>query len=301
MRVFALVNPRARWVAFETGRHWKARIASAFAAAGVEATIASIRDVSPEAALARAREMGADALVAGGGDGTIGSVAGALVGTSMPLGVLPVGTLNHFSKDLGIPTSLEAAVRVIAAGNVAAIDVGEVNGRTFVNNSSIGLYPRLVRRRDKMMGHRGWGKWTAALLAAASVLRRFPLFDTEIEIDQVTIERHTPFVFVGNNAYTIEPFRAGMRSRLDGGTLSVYLPLSPTRPAMLRLAVRAVLGLLREGRDFESVTAPELTVTTRRRRVHVAADGEVWKTHPPLRYRTRPGELRVLVPPTAGA
>lgn len=301
MRVYALVNPKSRAVALGLGRDWKARVAAALEAAGVEATVASVRDVPPREAVARAKSARADAVVAAGGDGTIGSVAGALLGGEMPLGVLPVGTRNHFARDLGLPLTLEGAAAVIAAGREASVDVGEVNDRPFVNNASIGLYPRLVRRRDRMVGERGMGKWTAALVAAASVLRRFPLFDVAIEVGHVTIERRTPFVFVANNAYAVDSFGIGGRERLDGGALSVYLPLSPGRLAMLRLAARSVLGTLREGRDFESLTAAELAVRTRRKRVHVATDGEVWRSRPPLRFRTRPGALRVLVPPEGDA
>src|SRR5215218_7585967 len=122
MRVLAIVNPAARAVATYRSGDWRERVTTAFAAAF-------------------AHETGAEAVVAGGGDGTVGSVAGALAGHGMPLGVLPLGTLNHFAYDLGIPFTLDGAIAVIAAGHVASIDVGEVNGHVFVNNSSIGLYP----------------------------------------------------------------------------------------------------------------------------------------------------------------
>jgi diacylglycerol kinase family enzyme len=297
MKVLAVINPRARAVAAYGGRDWRARIEGAFAAADVEATVVDISQVPPSRALEAARASGAGAVVAGGGDGTVSSVASGLVGGALPLGVLALGTLNHFARDLGIPPALDDAVRTVAAGHTREVDVGEVNGRAFLNNSSIGLYPRIVRKRRTIMERLGHGKWVAAFYAAASSLRRSPLFDCLLVIDGRVVARRTPFVFVGNNRYEFDLLRLGTRERLDGGELSVYLPVPTGRFAMLRLALRGVLGLLAQGRDFESFSVAQLTVGTRRRRVHMGVDGELAYMRPPLRYRARPGALRVLVPP----
>jgi diacylglycerol kinase family enzyme len=115
------------------------------------------RGASVEGAIAAAKSARPDVLVAGGGDGTVSAVAAALVDSDIVLGVLPLGTLNHFAKDLGIPLLLEAAAGAIVAGRTARIDVGEVNGRVFVNNSSIGLYPEIVRDREQQQRRLGRG------------------------------------------------------------------------------------------------------------------------------------------------
>ena len=110
-------------------------LAETFRAAGLDARVRVTRD--GEEALEAARVAAADgagALVIGGGDGTIGAVAALLAGKDKPLGVLPLGTYNHFAKDLGLPLDLDGASRVAAGGRVARVDVGEVNGRVFVNN-----------------------------------------------------------------------------------------------------------------------------------------------------------------------
>ena len=126
-------------------------VEAAFAACGAVAHVSVARDGGEVTELARrALTNGARAVVAGGGDGTVGSVAGALAGTDRPLGVLPLGTLNHFAKDLRIPLGLEEAARNVCEGREARVDVGEVNGQVFVNNSSLGLYPRIVRRRERL-------------------------------------------------------------------------------------------------------------------------------------------------------
>ena len=137
-------------------------VEAAFDACGVPARVSVARGGDEVTELVRrALTNGVRAVVAGGGDGTVGSVAGTLAGTDRPLGVLPLGTLNHFAKDLGLPLELAGAARVVCEGREASVDVGEVNGRVFVNNSSLGLYPRIVRRRERLQAREGSGKWSA--------------------------------------------------------------------------------------------------------------------------------------------
>src|SRR6185369_7316778 len=126
------------------------------------------------AAAALGVAQGARCVVAAGGDGTISAVASCLAGTGVPLGVLPLGTLNHFAKDLGIPLELDAAITTIAEGRARVVDVGEVNGRLFVNNSSLGLYPDIVLDRERQRQRLGRGKWRALLAACVHVGRRYP-------------------------------------------------------------------------------------------------------------------------------
>ena len=132
-------------------------------------------------------------MVAGGGDGTVSAVAGVLAGTNAAIGVLPMGTLNHFAKDVGIPRHLEAAVRNIFTGQVTNVDVGEVNGRVFVNNSGIGFYPHFVRQREEQEQH-GHVKRVAFVLALRSVMRRYFRLRMKLHMDQAEALDHvTPF------------------------------------------------------------------------------------------------------------
>ncbi len=238
-------------------------------------------------------------VVAGGGDGTLSAVASRLVDTGIPLGVLPLGTLNHFAKDLNIPLDLDDAVRVIAAGHSIAIDVGEVNGRVFINNSGLGLYPDIVRHRDRQQRTLGRSKWHALAWASWSLLRRYPFVQVRLMIDGQPREWRTPFVFVGNNEYLMEGLRIGERTRLDEGCLCLCVAHEPGRLGLLRLALHALVGRLRQASDFDALSATELVIETRRPRLHVSADGEVWPMSTPLRYRVRPGALRVIVPAPA--
>lgn len=278
-------------------------IRSAFAAAGAEADIREARSGAEIVDLAtRAVKERHPVIVAGGGDGTINAVAGVVAGSAAALGVLPLGTLNHFAKDLGIPLALEDAVRAIVANHQAEIDVGEVNGRMFLNNSSLGLYPTLVNVRENQRRRLGRSKWHALFWATLTVLRRHPMLDVRLTLDDATQDRRTPFVFVGNNVYKEEGFEVGTRERLDGGVLSIYLTRRRGRRGLLGLALRALVGLLHGTRDFEALTAQSVTVATRHKALSVSTDGEVTVMQTPLEYRIRPRALRVVaLPPPAPA
>jgi diacylglycerol kinase family enzyme len=223
-------------------------------------------------------------------------VASALVGTATPLGVIPCGTLNHFARDLGVPLDQAEAVVNTLRGRAHEIDVGEVNGRVFVNNSSVGLYPAMVHRRAKQQRRLGRGKWQAMLWAAHTVLRTHSFMHLTLELDGKTFARRTPLVFIGNNVYEMQGFDIGRRARLDAGVLSVYVTHRGGRFALLELALRALLGQLDQSRDFENATATELRIESRHKRLLVATDGEVAALDLPLRYRIRPRALRVMAP-----
>jgi diacylglycerol kinase family enzyme len=272
-----------------------------FTQAGLDATVALARDGAGITRAARAAlDDGSAVVVGGGGDGTINAVASVLVGTGVPFGVLPLGTLNHFAKDLGIPMTLGDAVGVIAAGRRARVDVGEVNGSIFLNNSSLGLYPDIVHDREKQQRRLGRGKWLSALWATIAALRRYPFLSVRLTVDGQRLARRTPFVFIGNNEYTMQGLSIGERTRLDAGTLSLYVAQRPGRLGLLRFALRALMGKLAQERDFDVLLAPEMEIATRRRRILVATDGEVNFMQTPLRYRVRPGALTVLVPGKGG-
>lgn len=239
---------------------------------------------------------GAGAVVAGGGDGTVSAVASCLAGSGVPLGVLPLGTLNHFAKDLGIPTDIDGALQVIARGKVLDVDVAEVNGQPFINNSSLGLYPHIVREREQQQRLLGRGKWLALLTATLRVLQRSHPMWLRIEVNGEQLVRRTGFVFIGNNNYRMGGLQIGERTSLTDGTLSLCVTRKSNRMALLRLALRALVGRLQEAEDFDVVQATSVTVRTRRPHVRVATDGEVQLMESPLHYRIRPGQLRVLVP-----
>jgi diacylglycerol kinase family enzyme len=239
----------------------------------------------------------AEVVVAGGGDGTISTVAREVARAGKTLGVLPLGTLNNFSKDLGIPQTLAGAVSTIATGSVKTIDLAEVNGHTFINNSSIGLYPKIVIKRVEQQ-RLGRGKWNAAFWAALQMFRLSPFLKVRIELNGRSFLRKTPFVFVGNNEYEMDLYNIGRRPHLDDGELSVYFLHRGGRWGVTLLLFHTLFGRLRQWKDFEEVSTDTVTIQTRRKKLDVALDGEVRRMETPLIYRTLPASLKVLVPPS---
>ena len=272
------------------------RLQELFVASGFDARISIARTGARVVELAqRAARSDADIIVAGGGDGTINSVASAAIESGKTMGVLPFGTMNHFAKDLHIPLDLEGAIKTIVAGHAIEIDVGEVNDLIFVNNSSLGLYPSIVRERQKQQ-RLGWGKWPAYVWAALAVLRRYPFLNVRLSVDGKELKSRTPFVFIGNNEYEMESLNIGGRGNLDAGKLSLYMSHRTSRLGLIRLALRALFGGLRQEKDFIALSTKEIWIGTKHKHVRVALDGEVLVMKPPLHYKVRPRALRVLAP-----
>jgi diacylglycerol kinase family enzyme len=234
-------------------------------------------------------------LVAAGGDGTVSTVASAVLDSDAVLGVLPFGTLNHFARDAGIPTALPDAVAAIVGGRVLRVDVGDLNGGIFLNNSSLGLYPRIVaaREEERRRGHR---KWIAMAIASARAWRRLRRLVVHLTLDGVERVMETPFVFVGNNQYRASGIDMGGRTSLTEGELSLYVAPECSRFDLLRLILRAVAGRVDRDPHFDGWRVREARIETSRHHARVALDGELQTVAPPLLYRIRPGALPILVP-----
>jgi diacylglycerol kinase family enzyme len=272
------------------------RLASIFDANQIDADISLAQNGADVTELAQDAARGPyKVIVAAGGDGTVNSVAAVAVESGKILGVLPLGTLNHFARDLKIPSDLEAAAHTIVAGHTTDVDVAAVNDRIFLNNSSLGLYPTIVRERQKRE-RLGFQKWPAFFWATIQAFRRYPFLDVQLRVNGELLNRFTPFVFVGNNEYAMDLFNIGLRDRLDRGVLSIYITHGTSRLKLIALALRAVTGRLRDDKDFLALSSSEVKIQTRRKRLRVAFDGEVDVMKSPLNYRVRAGALRVIVP-----
>lgn len=291
MRVAILLNPMAGRLTQATAIACAKEIVGACRARGLKAS-AHLCDAARLTETARKLAAYNDAVIAAGGDGTVSAVAAGLIGRHAALGVVPLGTLNHFAKDLGV-RDLETAIDAIAAGHTARIDVGEVNGRVFINNSSIGLYPEAVLDRNREQ-RRGTGKWSAMLRAAMRVLLRFPLLHVAIALAGSVVFAKTPFVFVGNNEYVTGVRELGTRKHLDRGRLGIYTIRATSRLAMLWSIIRALVR--RHPPNLEAQAVERIDIVTSKRSLRVAVDGEVVRMRPPLTYKTRPGALTVLSP-----
>ena len=252
------------------------------------------RDVAEAAASAVAD--GAELVVAGGGDGTISAAAGALAGTAAKLGILPLGTLNHFARDLGIPAAAEEAARLIADGRERRVDVGEVNGRIFINNSAIGVYPLMVVDRQAQQRKLGRRKRLAMAIAAARTLLRFSSRRLTLTVDGKSAGVDTPLLFVGNNAYRLEVPGAGTRERLDGGELCMVALRRKSRLGFCAATLRALFGRHRSVDVVRVDGVKHIRLDIARPFLTISIDGETRRMAPPLDYRIRPKALRVIAP-----
>lgn len=292
-KIEAIINAGSGSVESEDTRR---RLEEAFAANNLEATIHLAKGGADIVELAKKAAKGdADIICAAGGDGTMSAVASEIFKTDKILGILPLGTLNNFSKDLKIPQNIEEAVKIIRENHTQSIDVGEVNGRIFVNNSSIGLYPHIVKRREKRQ-RLGFGKWGSALWAALKMLKRSPFFAVRLKTDEDERIAKTPFVFVGNNEYDMNFLNVGRRESLTDGKLSVYFLHRSGRKGLFVLVLRTIFGRLKQTSDFEEINIAEINIETRKKKMLVAFDGEVEMMNTPLSYRIHAKALRVIVP-----
>ena len=183
----------------------------------------------------------------------------------------------------------------------ARVDTAEVNGKLFLNNSSIGLYPDIVHEREREQARLGRGKWSAFAWACLASLRRFPFHTVTLETDGRELERRTSFVFVGNNDYDMEGINIGARTRLDGGQLCVYVARHGSRWGLFVFALAALFGQLHRMRGLDHLLSTRLRIASHAPALRVSTDGEVAELGTPLEYRCRPQSLRVLVPAAAKA
>ncbi len=234
-------------------------------------------------------EAGSEFVGVAGGDGTIRGVAELLIGNDIPLLPIPAGTRNHFARDVGVD-DLDAAEKAAASGHVITVDAGRVNGRCFVNNSSIGVYPKTVIRREAYETR--LPKGVASVVAAYQQLREGGRLDVEIEG-----ERHRAWmVFVGNGTYGEGLLDLADRETLDGKTLDLRVVRADRPLSRLRIVGALLLGRLARSPLVVRRRTGAITIHLNRTQVEVALDGEVDVMQPPLRYECVPDGLHVLVP-----
>ncbi len=214
------------------------------------------------------------------------------------MAILPIGTLNHLARDLGVSLDVNEAIGQLKSDRIARIDLGEVNGRVFINNSVIGLYPAYWFLRARIE-HRWKLRWLSVASALFTVLRRNPYLKLRLTVNGQEIVRKTPYVLVANNEHKMEGYQLGTRARLDRGLLWVYVMRKLSRWRLLRMAVSLVFGRFKKQDDFETYAVSSLRVETRRKRLGVSLDGEVKSLRTPLEYRSLPGALSVIAPPAA--
>lgn len=223
-----------------------------------------------------------------GGDGTVSAVAGYVANTKATLAPLPGGTLNHFTKDLGIPQDIDKALKRLKTLKPKQIDIANVNNVSFINNSSIGLYPAALHDREDTESK--LGKWPAAVVASFRALVRFKTY--RVTIDGATFT--TPFIFIGNNRYSLDSFGSTERSSLDEGILTVFAAKTQSRITLLKIALFTLAGNTKQLPEFDEFHPKSFTIETKRSSLSVSHDGEVSKLSSPLTYKIRTKALKIL-------
>jgi len=274
----------------------RGEVAAALSAVGIAAKVEAVDGDAIGDRAEAAVKGGAKLVIVGGGDGSVSSAAQALAGSDATLGILPLGTLNHLARDLGIPATLQESVKVVASGKARRIDVAEVNGRTFVNNAAIGLYPLMVVDRETQQDRLGRSKRLAMLVASLRTLMRFHHQRLTLSIDGGEARVDTPLLFVGNNDYKLAFPAAGQRDKLDDGELCVMVMRKKGVPGFLAAVARALLGIPRADDMVRIDGVKQLKVDSARSTITLALDGETLAMKPPLIFRIRPGALGVITP-----
>jgi diacylglycerol kinase family enzyme len=238
-------------------------------------------------------------VVAAGGDGTINGVAGAVLGSGCPFGVLPQGTFNYFGRVNAIPQDIRAAAEALLNAQVTPVQVGQVNGKVFLVNASVGLYPQLLEDRESWKSQLGRSRVVAFFAGLVTLARHRRQLHLDVEVAGRTSTVRTPTLFVGNNHLQLE--RVGIdESHADAvqrGELAAIVLKPIGSMALFWLLLRGVIGRLGDAENVDSLSFRRLTVRPRgRRRIKVATDGEIVWMESPLVFEVCPQPLLLLVP-----
>jgi diacylglycerol kinase family enzyme len=257
-----------------------------------------IEAIAQRAAELAVRENGA--VVAAGGDGTINAAVRAALPTGRPFGIIPQGTFNYSSRAHGIPLDTAAATDALLTARIKPIQVGSVNGRIFLVNASLGLYPDLLEDRERFKQRFGRRRLVAMYSGLVSLLRHHRQLALDIECDQETETVRTPTLFIGNNPLQLAQFGLPEAEDVQHRRLAAVIVRPVSGLTMLWLALRGTLGQLGEEERVRNFAFRRLIVTRTRgtssSQIKVATDGEICRLPLPLEFKVAPQPLRLLVP-----
>lgn len=271
-----------------------------FAAAGHHLDCDVVEGADIEMALRRcAGRTDLDAMLAGGGDGTISAAAGFAWESRICLGVVPAGTMNLFARSLRIPLNIWQAVDALADGTVTDADIGSANGRAFVHQFAAGMHARMVRLRNAMTYRSRPGKIVANVRAAIGVMLDPPQFEVEFDVDGVREHRKVSAINVSNNRFGNDSLLYA--DAVTGGHFGFYVAQPLTPSGVARLAYDILRGRLRENTAVTEMTgsAVELHFPKIDRAVNCVIDGELLPMGRDVSLRLHAGELKVIVPRVA--
>lgn len=235
-------------------------------------------------------------VVAAGGDGTIRSVAQKAAGRPVKFGVVACGTFNFFARTHSIPEEPEQAFRVILTGETRPVRLGEVNGEIFLINASLGLYAKAIAEREKRTNKWGRARWVVIISTIFSLLSRHRLLQTELLTGDKQQSLRTPMIFIGNNALQLRDLAMGVARCMKEDLLAVVTMKPLSKLEILRVIFRGLFKTIEKEERLETFCVDSLTIHTRRPQITVALDGELFQMRSPLKVRSRPGVLDMVLP-----
>lgn len=255
-----------------------------------------VQEVDEEEIVGQQRLNEEDRIFIAGGDGTLSSVINKIIDFKIPVGILPLGTFNNFSKCLSLSQNVEEAIDQLFSGRIINVDVAKVNGRVILNNSSVGAYPKLVSFREESQVNFNLSKPTATFISFIKAVFLFPLIKVSLISEGKQVNSKTSFVMVSNNKYELSLDKIGERASLTEGLLYVYLIKCKMRLCVIKVLFKALFNKLSQEKDFELISTKRAKIKIHKKEVRVSSDGEVFKTSPPLDYEICPGCLKIIVP-----
>jgi diacylglycerol kinase family enzyme len=296
MRIHGIINKRAGTLIGTDPQVFADRIRRAYAAAGHEVTLDVIEPSEICDRIDAAVKQNYDALLIGGGDGSINAAANRLMGKRTALGILPLGTMNRLARELEISLGLDQMAGELADAERVQIDVAEVNGNIFLCNSFIGLPPMITERRQSLRGKGFFERMAGYFRLPLDISRNMRRLALQIDDQQQQRVVRALTVVVSNNSYAEEPNIIPRRKALDEGTLGLYISRHYSLAQTVWLLIRAAFGQWHGDPRFERQQLHKLTINSRHSHLRIANDGELMKLKTPLNYVIRPKALTVLVP-----
>lgn len=296
MRIIAVLNRDGGTLRTMDLDAFCAGAVTVFAAQGHELICKVVSGSRVKTALRKAATTeGVDAVLAGGGDGTISTAAAIAFETGMPLAILPVGTMNLFARALKVPLVLADALDAIAGGQIGVIDIATANDRPFVHQFGVGIHARLVRIRENMSYGSRVGKMMASLRAIATAAMSPPEFEAEFHTSKGVERRRVSGIAVSNNPLGEGQIHA---DRLDAGVLGIYVAAPVSTAALLRLAIDVLRGTWRESAMVSESEVEEVTLhfPKRKRGARAVVDGELIKLDQSVTLKVHKGALKVMLP-----
>ena len=235
-------------------------------------------------------------VVAAGGDGTLNAVASKLMGTDIPMGILPLGTFNYVARVLNIPLDLLDAAKTISEGQPRSVHVAQLNQHIYLNNASLGLYPLFIQKREQFNKHFGRFPLHAYTSALDVLIRDRKELKLEVEVDGQRYPVKTPLIFFGNNQLQLAEMKLRIAEAAEAGKVAGVVVAKSDKRTLFKTLWQMIKGNLDQASDVYSFAADEVIVHSKRNKLTVAVDGEIVTMTPPLKITVRKHALNIMVP-----